>query len=63
VERCCCPPCTRLKRVWEIADLTITMTPGLAADWSIITGRATEAVAAVLGAIGHSLGAARKRNR
>jgi hypothetical protein len=39
------------------------MTLGLAAAWSIITGRATEAVAAVLGAAAYSLEAARKRNR
>ena len=63
MERCSCRPCMRRKRVWEIADLTITVTLGLAAAWSIITGRATEAVAAVLAAVGYSLGAARKRNR
>jgi hypothetical protein len=58
-----CPPTPRLERAWEIVDLTVTTALDLAAVWAIVTGRATESVAAVLWIAFRGLRAARRRGR
>lgn len=51
------------ERAWQLVDLTVTTALGMAAVWAIVTGRATEAVAASLWIAFRGLRAARHRGR
>jgi hypothetical protein len=57
------PERRRLERVWGIVDLALATALALAAVWAVLTGQATESVAAVLWIAFRGLSAARRRGR